>query len=45
MKLKLLFLMLFVSALSFAQLSSEQTNAFTISPNPGKNNLIFYKCV
>jgi len=39
MKLKLLFLMLFVSALSFAQLSSEQTNAFTISPNPGKNNL------
>jgi hypothetical protein len=39
MKLKLLFLFVFISALSFAQLSSVEKDEFAISPNPAKSEL------
>lgn len=39
MKLKLLFLLFFISAYSFAQVSSAPNDEFTISPNPAKNSL------
>jgi hypothetical protein len=39
MKTKLLLLLLFVSTMSFAQISIDQKDEFTISPNPAKNTL------
>ena len=39
MKTRLLLLLFFVSAFSFAQLSTDQKDQFTISPNPAKNKL------
>ncbi|MFC0604175.1 T9SS type A sorting domain-containing protein [Winogradskyella pulchriflava] len=39
MKKKLLILLFFVSAFSFAQLSTDQNDEFTISPNPAKTKL------
>ncbi|MDH7914177.1 T9SS type A sorting domain-containing protein [Winogradskyella sp. SYSU M77433] len=39
MRIKLLFLLFFVSAFSFAQLNVDQKDEFTISPNPAKNKL------
>ncbi|MBC3847122.1 T9SS type A sorting domain-containing protein [Winogradskyella echinorum] len=39
MKTKLLLLLFFVSAFSFAQLATDQKEEFTISPNPSKNKL------
>ncbi|EDP70208.1 hypothetical protein FBALC1_11762 [Flavobacteriales bacterium ALC-1] len=39
MKTKLLLILFFVSAFSFAQLSTDQKDEFTISPNPAKNKL------
>jgi len=39
MKQKLLILLFFISAYSFAQVSSAQIEEFTISPNPAKSSL------
>ncbi len=39
MKIKVLFLLFFISAYSFAQVSSDPKDQFTISPNPAKSEL------
>ena len=39
MKIKLLLLLFFISAFSFAQVSIDQQDQFAISPNPGKSTL------
>jgi hypothetical protein len=39
MKIKVLFLLLFITAFSFAQISSEPQDQFMITPNPGKSTL------
>ncbi|WP_400079645.1 T9SS type A sorting domain-containing protein [Winogradskyella sp. R77965] len=39
MRLKLLYLLFFISAYSFSQISSTQKDEFMISPNPAKNSL------
>ena len=39
MKLKLLLLFIFISALSFAQVALDEKDEFSISPNPAKREL------
>ncbi|WP_299123706.1 T9SS type A sorting domain-containing protein [uncultured Winogradskyella sp.] len=39
MRLKLLYLLFFISAYAFSQVSLIQNDEFTISPNPAKNTL------
>lgn len=39
MKLKLLFLLIFISAVSFGQVSTDGKEEFAISPNPAKREL------